>query len=317
MSFKIIGTGSCVPEKVLTNDDLSTMVETSDEWIKQRVGISERRICTTETAGDLAACAAKNALQNAGVKPDEIDLIIVSTISSDSICPTVAGFVQEQIGAFCPAFDINSACSGFMFALETAASYFSTGKYDKMLVIGAEKMSRIIDFTDRNTCVIFGDGAGAVVLEKGDNYLASKLSTIGGNSVIDVPSFTSSSPFDEVETGGAFVHMKGQETFKFAVTTMTNDINELLKKENLAIDDIAYIVPHQANIRIIQFAAKKLGIDTERVFCNIEKYGNTSSASVPLALDELARSGRIKRGDLIAMAAFGGGLSSGACIVRW
>lgn len=317
MSFKIIGTGKCVPEKKLTNDDLSKMVETSDEWITQRVGIKERRICTTETASDLAFGAAEDALKNANTTADEIDLIIASTLSSDSLCPTIGGFVQSKIGATCPAFDINSACSGFLFALECAASFFATGKYKKILVVGAEKISRIINYTDRNTCVIFGDGAGAAVLEKGENFLASKISTIGDDSVINIPNYKSASPFDKIDFGGAFVDMKGQETFKFAVTTMTNDVKEVLKEANLTIDDVAYIVPHQANVRILQFAAKKLGINSEKIFCNIEKYGNTSSASVAIALDELNRSGKLNKGDLIVLTAFGGGLSAGACVLRW
>lgn len=317
MSFNIIGTGGYVPEKVITNDDLSQMVETNDEWITQRVGIKTRHVCTDETTGYLAAQAAKKAIEAANIEPDTLDLIIASTVSSDSICPTVGGIVQMETGATCPAFDLNSACSGFLFALETAAAYFETGRYKRILVVGAEKISRMVDYTDRNTCVIFGDGAGAAVLEKGDGYIASKLKTIGSDSVISIPSSESLSPFNTMKTGGEYIRMKGQETFKFAVNAMTDDIKDLLNENNLDIKDIAYIVPHQANIRIIRFAAKKLGIDEDRVVCNIEKYGNTSSASVALALDELVRSGKLKKGDLIVMAAFGGGLSSGACIVKW
>lgn len=317
MSIKFLGTGSYVPEKVVTNDDLAKLVETSDEWIVQRVGVSQRRISVDETAADMAIKAAKAALADAKVSADEIDLIIAASVSSDSVAPTVAGFVQKAIGASCPAFDVNSACSGFLFALDTAVSYIMRGGIRNALVIGAERMSKIIDWTDRSTCVIFGDGAGAAVIAPGNGYLASKLFTDGGDEVIDIPSYGGDSPFYTREKKKPYAFMDGQETFKFAVSKMTDDVKELVAKAGLTLEDIDHVVPHQANIRIIDFASKRLKISKDKFVVNIDKYGNTSAASVAIALDELNKSGRLKRGDKIAMSAFGGGLSSAACIIEW
>lgn len=317
MSFRIIGTGSYVPEKVVTNFDLAEVIDTSDEWIKQRVGISERHISTDESAAEMGYKAALNALEMSNVKPEELDLIIVASISNDTICPTAAGTIQKLLGAKCPAFDVNSACSGFLFAIDTAAGFFARGKVKKALVVGSERMSRIIDWNDRGTCVIFGDGAGAAVLEEGDGYLESKIATYGGDDVIKIPSGTDASPYYNKETEAAHVFMDGQETFKFAVNTITSEIQEITEKAGLSVEDIKYVVPHQANIRIIQFASKRLGLPMEKFFVNIEKYGNTSAASIPMALDELNRTGDLKRGDIIAMTAFGGGLSSATCIIKW
>ena len=317
MSFRIIGTGSYVPEKVVTNFDLAEVIDTSDEWIKQRVGISERHISTDESAAEMGYKAALNALEMSNVKPEELDLIIVASISNDTICPTAAGTIQKLLGAKCPAFDVNSACSGFLFAIDTAAGFFARGKVKKALVVGSERMSRIIDWKDRGTCVIFGDGAGAAVLEEGDGYLESKIATYGGDDVIKIPSGTDASPYYDKEIGAAHVFMDGQETFKFAVNTITSEIQEITEKAGLSVEDIKYVVPHQANIRIIQFASKRLGLPMEKFFVNIEKYGNTSAASIPMALDELNRTGDLKRGDIIAMTAFGGGLSSATCIIKW
>ena len=317
MSFRIIGTGSYVPEKVVTNFDLAEVIDTSDEWIKQRVGISERHISTDESAAEMGYKAALNALEMSNVKPEELDLIIVASISNDTICPTAAGTIQKLLGAKCPAFDVNSACSGFLFAIDTAAGFFARGKVKKALVVGSERMSRIIDWKDRGTCVIFGDGAGAAVLEEGDGYLESKIATYGGDDVIKIPSGTDASPYYNKETEAAHVFMDGQETFKFAVNTITSEIQEITEKAGLSVEDIKYVVPHQANIRIIQFASKRLGLPMEKFFVNIEKYGNTSAASIPMALDELNRTGDLKRGDIIAMTAFGGALSSATCNIKW
>ncbi|MBQ7975274.1 MAG: ketoacyl-ACP synthase III [Clostridia bacterium] len=318
MSIKISGTGSYVPEKVLTNNDLSQMVETSDEWISKRVGVKERHVSEGETAADFAVQAAKRAMESAGIGADEIDLIVAASISSETICPTVAGSVQAAIGANCPAFDISSACSGFLFALDTAVSFVVRGGIRNALVIGAERMSKLIDWSDRNTCVIFGDGAGAAVISRGENYLSSKLYTSGGAEVIEIPSFGGTAPFfkpDEEKT--PYVIMHGQETFKFAVSKMTEDVKSVVEQAGLTLDDVDFIVPHQANIRILEFASKRLGIPMDKFVVNIHKYGNTSAASVPMALDELARSGKLKEGNIIVMTAFGGGLSSAACVIKW
>ena len=317
MNFKVLGTGGYAPAQVVTNDDLSRIVETSDEWIRQRVGVCERRLSADETAGDLGYHAALRALEQSGVAPEELDLIVAATVSADTACPTVAGYVQYKLGASCPAFDVNSACSGFLFALDVAAGYFARGHVKKALVLGAERMSRIIDWSDRNTCVIFGDGAGAFVLGEGESYLASKLSTWGGDDVIEIPNRVGCSPFYKGEAKRPYVFMRGQETFRFAVNAMTEDVRQVAAEAGLALEELTHVVPHQANIRIIQMAAKKLGIPLERFFVNIDQYGNTSAASVPMAVDELNRQGGLTRGDTMVLAAFGGGLSSAACALRW
>lgn len=316
MSIKILGSGFYVPEKVVTNDDLSELVETSDEWIVKRVGVKERRISVNETAADFAVKAAEDALKDAGISAGELDMIIAATITSETVCPTVAGEVQRRIGADCPAFDVSSACSGFMFALDTAVSYFARGGVNHILVLGAERLSKIVDWTDRGTCVIFGDGAGAMVVGKGDGYLASRLYTKGGNEVIEIPSTSGKSPFYKGEEKTPYIFMEGQETFKFAVTRIEEDVKYVAEKAGISINDIDYIVPHQANIRIIEFASKRLGVPMDKFVVNIDKYGNTSSASVPMAFAELSKSGRLKEGDIVAMCAFGGGLSSAACLIR-
>lgn len=317
MSIQILGTGAYVPEKVLTNDDLAAMVDTSDEWITQRVGVKTRHISVNESAAEMGAKAAQRALEAAGITADQLGLIVGATVSSDCGCPSVAALVQQQIGASCPAFDVNSACSGFLFALDTAAAFIARGGIQYALVFGAERLSRILDWTDRSTCVIFGDGSGAFVIAPGDNYLDSHLFTQGGDSVLSIPLGKGNSPFYEKEVAPLAVHMSGQETFKFAVRQIVSDIKLMTENAGLTTDDITWIVPHQANYRIIELAARRLGIPIEKFVLNLERYGNTSSASVPISFDELARSGKLKKGDLIVLCAFGGGLSSGACLIRW
>jgi 3-oxoacyl-[acyl-carrier-protein] synthase-3 len=317
MSFQILGTGAYVPEKVVTNDDLSAMVDTSDEWITQRVGVKTRHVSVDESAADMGAKAAQRALEAAGITADQLDLIVGATVSSDYNCPSMAALVQQKIGAGCPAFDISSACSGFLFALDTAAAFIARGGIRYALVLGAERLSRILDWTDRSTCVIFGDGSGAAVLERGDGYLDSVLTVKGGDDVIKIPHFVGTSPFFNREQDTPYIHMKGQETFKYAVNAISTDITTLLERNNLTMDDIAWIVPHQANARIIDFACHRLNISTDKMFVNIEKYGNTSSASVPMALHELKESGKLKRGDKIILCAFGGGLSNMACLIEY
>lgn len=320
MSFSVLGTGMYVPEKIVTNDDLSTFLDTNDEWITQRVGIKQRYVCTHETAADLAIQAAKNALENSGVTADELDLIIGATVSGETICPSIACYVQAGIGAKCPAYDINAACSAFLFELETAAGFFARG-FKKILVVGAERMSRIIDWKDRSTAVIFGDGAGAVVLGADSNSeYESVLHVEGGDSVIKIPQHIGNSPFFENEAEPPYTQMAGQETFRFAVTSIVNDIHELLEKTGHTLDEVKWIVPHQANKRIIDAAAKRLKMTPEqakKMYVNIDHYGNTSSASIPIALDELNRAGKLQKGDLVLLTAFGGGLASGATLFNW
>lgn len=317
MSFAVLGTGSYVPPRVVTNDELSTFVDTSDEWIAQRVGVRQRHVCTTETAADLAAEAARRALDDAGITPGDLDLIIGATVSGDDVSPNLACMVQHDLGATCPAYDINAACSAFIFLLETAAGYFARGKVRRVLVVGAERLSRILDWEDRSTCVIFGDGAGAMVLGEGDNFLASRLYTRGGDDVIKIPQFIGKSPFYEREPIKPYIHMKGQETFKFAVGAMCGDVRKVMEEVGWSGEEVSWVVPHQANARIIEMAKKKLDIPAERFFVNIDRYGNTSAASIPLAVDELNRAGKLHRGDNLILCAFGGGLSSAACALKW
>lgn len=318
MSFRILGTGSFVPEKVVTNDDLSRMVETSDEWIIKRVGVKERHVAVTETNLDMGEEAARRALENAGVKAEELDLIIAATISADTISPGLGGMVQNRLGAHCPCFDINAACPGFLFGLETAAGFFARKAVKKVLVVSSERMSGLLDWTDRSTCCIFGDGAGAAVLGEGNNYLASELHTQGGDDVISIPTWWNNSPFYERELPKNKVNMKGQETYKFAVTSMVSDIRSVMEKAGVTGEQVKAVIPHQANYRIINEARRRLPeIDPEKFFVNIEKYGNTSSASEPILLDEVNRAGLLQSGDYVVMSAFGGGLSSASCVIRW
>ena len=318
MSFRILGTGSFLPQKVLTNDDLSHMVETSDEWITKRVGVKERRVCTTETNTDMGVAAALAALEDSGVKPEELDLIIGATISADTISPGLAGMVQNRIGAACPCFDMNAACPGFLFALEVADGFFVKKTVKKVLVVSAERMSGLIDWTDRSTCVIFGDGAGAAVLGEGDNYLASELHTAGGDDVISIPTWWDNSPFYEHQLKQNKVNMAGQETYKFAVSSMVRDIQSVMAKAGITGEQVKAVIPHQANYRIINEARRRLPeIAPEKFLINIQRCGNTSSASEPILLDEANRQGILQPGDYVVLSAFGGGLSSAASVVRW
>ena len=319
MSFQILGTGSFAPEKVLTNEDLSHMVETSDEWITKRVGVKQRHVCTTETATDMGVAAARRALENSGVKPEELDMIIAATISADTISPGLAGMVQNRLGAgSCPCFDINVACPGFLYALDVADGFFARGRVKKVLVVSAERMSGLIDWTDRSTCVIFGDGAGAAVLGEGDNYLASELHTAGGDDVISIPTWWNNSPFYEHQLKQNKVNMAGQETYKFAVSSMVRDIQSVMAKAGITGEQVKAVIPHQANYRIINEARRRLPeIAPEKFLINIDRYGNTSSASEPILLDEANRQGLLQRGDYVVLTAFGGGLSTAACIIRW
>lgn len=319
MSFRILGTGSFVPEKVLTNEDLSRMVDTSDEWITKRVGVKQRHVCTTETTTDMGVEAARRALESSGVKPEELDMIIAASITADTISPGLAGMVQNRLGAgSCPCFDINAACPGFVFALDVAAGFFARKKVRKVLVVSAERMSGMIDWTDRSTCVIFGDGAGAAVLGEGDSYLTSVLTTKGGEDVISIPTKWDNSPFFEKELRKNVVYMQGQETYKFAVTSMVRDIRQVLEEAGVSPEEVKAVIPHQANYRIINEARRRLPeIAPEKFLINIDRYGNTSSASEPILLDEANRQGLLQRGDYVVLTAFGGGLSTGCCLLRW
>ncbi|HOP11077.1 MAG TPA: beta-ketoacyl-ACP synthase III [Oscillospiraceae bacterium] len=317
MSFQIVGTGMCVPERVVTNGELSQLVETSDEWISQRVGVRSRHICTSETTADLAVSAAQRALDDCGLKAEELDLILAASVSADTVTPALSCAIQKRLGVRCMAFDISAACSAFVFMLETAACFFARGGYRNILIVGAERLSRITDWEDRSTCVIFGDGAGAAVLSKGENYLDAVFTVTGDENALRVPFYAGKSPFSELEPESPYIRMNGKEIFRFAVQSMIQDINTLLQRNGLTPDDLKAIIPHQANRRIIEAAAERSGIPIEKFLINIDRYGNTSSASIPIALDELNKAGELKRGDLILLTAFGGGLASASCLLRW
>ena len=321
----IAGLGSYVPRRVLTNLELEQMVDTSDEWIKSRTGIVERRL-TEEgvTTSDLAFKASRKALQDASIKAEDIDLIIVATASPDMIFPSTSCILQKKLNVLnIPALDVSAACAGFVFGLSVAWQYVATGTYSTVLFVGADALSHFVDWKDRNTCVLFGDGAGAVVLKKtepGYGILSSALSADGsGAELLEIPAGGANLPGskESVEKGLHFIRMNGNEVFRFAVRVIPEVSRRALKDAGLTIDDVDYFIPHQANSRIIDTAASKLGISPEKVVSNIDKYGNTSTASIPLALDEVWRRGELKRGDILLLVGFGAGLTWGANVVRW
>lgn len=317
MSFSILGTGKAVPEYILTNDELSTMVDTNDEWIRTRTGIEERRICKNETITELCVKSANAALDNAGIKPEQLDLIICSTMRGENIFPSEACVIQKEIGATCPAFDVNAACSGFVYALDIAAGYFARKKVKYVLVVSMDNLSNIMDWTDRSTCVLFGDGGAAAVLGEGDDLLSIRLTAKGDDTILRAPHGENSSPFYKHDAEKAIIHMMGNDVYKFAVTNVPSEIKKVLAEAGIEQSDVDHVIPHQANIRIINTAASKLDIPREKFFCNVDKYGNTSSGSIPIALDEANRSGILKKGDIIVLCAFGGGLTTGSCVIRW
>jgi 3-oxoacyl-[acyl-carrier-protein] synthase-3 len=321
----ITGVGSYVPERILTNADLEKMVETSDEWITTRTGIKERRIAAAdEFTSDLATIAAERAMAMAGVTADQIDLIIVASITPDMPFPNTACLVQQKLGARrIPAFDIEAACSGFIFALEVGQNFIATRTFETVLVIGAEKLSSITNWTDRNTCVLFGDGAGAAVLQHrpdAHGLLTTALGADGGKAgLLSMPGGGSACPASAqtVADGLHFLRMDGKETFKNAVQAMCGAANEVLSRCEIDITKIKCVIPHQANRRIIDAVGERLGATPEQLFVNLHKYGNTSAASVAIALDEAVRSGKVGRGDLVLIVAFGAGLTWGAAIIEW
>jgi 3-oxoacyl-[acyl-carrier-protein] synthase III len=318
---RIGGTGSYLPERVLSNQELERMVETSDEWIRERTGIKKRHIVAEgETTCDLAEAAARGALEMAGRKAEELDLIIVATTTPDRIFPSTACLLQARLGAQgCPAFDVQAVCTGFVYALSVADQFIRNGSARCALVIGAEAFSRIIDWTDRGTCVLFGDGAGAVVLEASDEpgILSTHLHADGRYEKLLYVPYGVSDGLDRVEAGEAKVRMRGNEVFRIAVNTLGRIVDETLRANGMKKSDVDWLVPHQANIRIIQATARKLGMSMDRVVVTVDQHGNTSAASVPLALDAAVRDGRIKRGETVLMEAFGGGFTWGSAILRF
>ena len=321
----ITGIGSAIPDKVITNDDLSKIVDTSDEWIRTRTGIRERRIVEDDMAtSDLCTEAAIKALEDAKVDPKDIDLIIVATVTPDMAFPSTACIVQKNLGATnAAAFDMSVGCSGFLYGLATGTNFIKAGAYKKVLVIGAEVLSKIMDWEDRSTCVLFGDGAGACVLERceeGLGILSYNLGADGENGhFLTQPAGGSRMPssIETVNNRLHYIHMDGREVFKFAVRAMEKASIEALKEVDMELEDIDFLIPHQANIRIINSAAKRLKVPKDRVYVNLDRYGNMSSASIPIALEEAYREGLINKGDNILMVAFGAGLTWASVILKW
>ncbi len=318
MYSRITGTGSYLPEKILTNRDLEGMVDTSDEWIRTRTGITQRHIAgEDQVASDLALHACQNAMQAAGVGNKDIDLIIVATTTPDMVFPSTACILQNKLGIEnCPAFDVQAVCSGFVYALATADMFVSSGKCRNALVVGTEIYSKIIDWNDRTTCVLFGDGAGAVVLSQSEQpgILSTHLHASGNYSnVLSVPGSISGGKIQ----GDPYINMEGSTVFKFAVKVLEDVVEEAMAQNNLKPEDIDWLIPHQANIRIIQSTAKKLGIPMDKVVVAVDKHGNTSAASIPLALDLAVRDGRIHPGQLVLLEGVGGGFTWGAVLLRW
>lgn len=322
---RIIGTGSYLPEKVLTNFDLEKMVDTTNDWISARTGIEERRIAAEhEMTSDLAVIAAQRAMEMAGVTADQIDLIIVGTITGDFPWPSTACLVQDKLGAVnAAAWDVSAACSGFVYALTSATQYLQSGSAKRALVIGAEILSRIIDWEDRNTCILFGDGAGAVVLEaqEGDNgILSTHLHADGSHwELLYQPGFGAKHPatVSGIEQRLPFLHMAGNEVYKMAVRSLYDVAVEALDANSMTTEDVKLLFPHQANRRILDAVKKRLKLRDDQMYVNVDKCGNTSGASIPIALDEANRNGLLNEGDILVFDAFGGGFTWGACILRW
>ncbi len=326
-STAILGTGAYAPERILTNSDLSRLVDTSDEWIRSRSGIRERRIAAADEAtSDLAVFAARRALEDAGVAASEVDLLIVATVTPDFPMPATACLVQHRLGVPSAAacFDLNAACSGFIYALDVACAMVGSGRHRKALVIGAEKLSSVVDWKDRGTCLLFGDGAGAAVVgashRPGIGLIGTKLGTLGEYAdLLCIPGGGSRTPASakSVSRGDHHIKMKGKEVFKLAVRLMEEAARDILEQHGLSANQIGLVIPHQANLRIIEAIAQYLELPVDRFFVNLDRYGNTSAASIPIALDEARKAGRTKPGEVTLLAAFGAGLTYGSALIRW
>ncbi len=324
MSVRIIGTGSYLPKKVADNNFLSTIVDTDDEWIRQRTGIKERHLSNgKEGTTYMAAHAAEAALENAGIGADELDLIIVATVSADTYVPSTSCSVQGAIGAIrATCFDINAACSGFLFALNTAYAYIEMGMAKTVLVAGAETLSREVDWSDRGSCILFGDGSGAAIVQKDDSNVGGLIASVTGSDgtqgdVLTCKGRGIQNPFHNSKRKKDYIRMDGQAVFRFAVTMVPRCVKQILKKTETDVDDIKFFVLHQANVRILELIAKRLKVDIDKFPMNLDRYGNTSSASIPILLDELNRNHLLDRGDKIILSGFGGGLTWGAMLIEW
>jgi 3-oxoacyl-[acyl-carrier-protein] synthase-3 len=320
----ITGIGSNAPERILTNDELSSMVDTSDEWIVARTGIRERRVAKQDEAlTDLALPAARQALDQAGVKPEELDLLIVATVTPDMSFPATAALMAAELGAHeAAAYDLSAGCTGFMYAVAQAYGMLAGGICRRALVVGGDVLSKIVDWTDRTTCIVFGDGAGAVVMERVESggFMGFELGADGGGGLqLYLPAGGSRAPTtaETVAENGHYVHMNGREVFKFATRVLVSSAQKLLDQLGLTVDDIDLYVPHQANVRIIKHAVERLGIPEEKVVINVDRYGNTSSGSIPLALAEAVRDRRVDKGDIVLMTGMGAGLTWGSGVIEW
>ncbi|WP_010252059.1 beta-ketoacyl-ACP synthase III [Acetivibrio cellulolyticus] len=324
-SYGILGIGSCLPEKILTNFDWEKMVDTTDEWITKRTGISERRVLEKNEPGhEIGVKAAKRALEDAGLNAEDLDLIIVATETPDYLTPSMSCLIQNGIGAKkAAAFDLNAACSGFIYSMTVAGQFIKTGMYKHILVVGCESLTKAMDWNDRNTCVLFGDGAGAAVLgpvEEGYGVLNTCIGAVGemGHNITLPCCYVNEAEAAKRQGEDKRVFwMDGSEVFKFAVKIMEYGTNKALEEIGLKLDDVKLIVPHQANIRILEGAAKRLGVTSDKVFSNIQKYGNISSASIPVGLNDAYRGGKINKGDNLVLVGFGGGLTWGSAVIKW
>lgn len=315
--MKIIGTGSAAPKLRITNDDLSTFLDTSDEWIRTRTGIVERRILTDEALEDLAAEAAEKALAQAGLGTDQIDYIFCSNVVNPYLTPALSCVIQGKIGASCPCIDLNGACAGFLYALEMAEAYLKSGKCKNILIVAAECPSRMVDWTDRATCVLFGDGAAAAVVSAGGEDASFLMYTSCDTNVLHAYHASGNCPYVCPPTSASPLYMNGQEVYKFAVSRATEDLRALCAKRGMEFSEVGHFLLHQANLRILEAVRTRLKQPKEKFPHNVELHGNTSSAGIAILLDELNRSGALQKGEYLAMSAFGAGLTSGACILKW
>ncbi|KEI02761.1 beta-ketoacyl-ACP synthase III [Clostridium botulinum] len=321
-NVKIISTGKYIPNNIVTNDDISKFVDTNDKWISERTGIKERRISTGENTSDMAIKAAIAALEKFSIKASDLDLIIVATCTPDSFVPSTACIVQDKLGASkATCFDVSAACTGFIYALGVASQFIKTGQVKNALVIGAETLSKMLNWEDRTTCILFADGAGAAIVERSEEVglISQYTGSDGtGGKALKCDALPVRNPYCKVDDNFKdTLSMEGREVFKFAVNAMIESVNKVLENTEYNLQDIDYIVPHQANIRIIEFVSKKLKIPQDKFYVNLDKYGNTSGASIPIALDEMNKKGMFKKGDKIILVGFGGGLTFGAHLIQW
>lgn len=315
--MRILGTGSALPAYTLTNERLTEFLDTSDEWIRTRTGIQTRQMLTDETLLELGAKAARLALENAGLEAGNVDYILCSTVQGDTVTPSLACLLQKEIGAACPAVDINGACAGFIYALDLADAYLRSGKAGRMLVVCAEGMSRLVDWTDRSTCVLFGDGAGAVVVDGGEGLFHAHLTSDGNAVPLNLYPNPGNSPFAINPKPMTSLYMDGPEIYRFAVSHSTADLRTVVEEAGLALDEIDHYLLHQANKRILDAVRARLKQPEEKFPSNVYKRGNCSSASIPILLDEINRAGELHKGDKLALSAFGAGLTTGACVLSW